>query len=173
LRRELFQPSREGEARLLLLISAFTTERGSLDGRTKLAKLDFLLRYPNYLQRALMIREGKAGTRRAPLLNEDTVESRMVRYRYGPWDPSYFALLGGLIGRGLVDSVPTPKGIAYRTTAKGKELAAALSKTEPWSDISSSCRLLRAKFDLSGTSLKKFIYEHFPEIVRADWGKQL
>jgi hypothetical protein len=57
LRKELFQPSIESEARILLLINAFTTPTKSLEGRTKLAKLDFLLRYPSFMQRALAIRE--------------------------------------------------------------------------------------------------------------------
>ena len=42
-------------ARLLVLISAFSGEdhAGSMEGLTKLAKLDFLLRYPVMLERAL------------------------------------------------------------------------------------------------------------------------
>jgi hypothetical protein len=105
--------------------------------------------------------------------SEETVESKMVRYRYGPWDPSYFALLGSLIGRGLVEPVPTLRGIAYRATNKGKTLANKISDTEPWSEIAASCKLLKANFDLSGTSLREFIYKHFPEVVEAGWGKAL
>ena len=30
----------------------------------------------------------------------------MMRYRYGPWDPSYFAVLGSLVGRELIEVVP-------------------------------------------------------------------
>jgi hypothetical protein len=30
----------------------------------------------------------------------------MMRYRYGPWDPSYFAVLGSLVGRGLIEAIP-------------------------------------------------------------------
>ena len=55
MRRDLFLPTPEAEGRLLLLIDAFTGATRSLEGRTKLAKLDFLLRYPNYLRRALAI----------------------------------------------------------------------------------------------------------------------
>ena len=33
MRKELFQPTLEGEARLLVLISTFTTERTNLDGQ--------------------------------------------------------------------------------------------------------------------------------------------
>ncbi len=173
MRKELFQPTLEGEARLLVLISTFTTERTNLDGRTKLAKLDFFLRYPSYFKRALKIRNPRLKDTNLKISSEETVESKMVRYRYGPWDPSYFALLGSLIGRGLVDPVPTPRGIAYRATDKGKMLAKEISDTEPWSEIAVACKLLKSNFDLSGTSLKEFIYKHFPEVVEAGWGETL
>ena len=39
------------QARILLLIDAFAGRTGSMDGLTKLAKLDFLLRYPAFLER--------------------------------------------------------------------------------------------------------------------------
>jgi len=47
--------------RLLVLLSAFAgnTGSGSVDGLTKLAKLDFLLRYPVNLERALQVRGGR------------------------------------------------------------------------------------------------------------------
>ena len=53
-----FHPSLEGEARLLLLVEAFSRGRKVLEGRTKLAKLDFLLRY-----RATMLGPFKSGAR--------------------------------------------------------------------------------------------------------------
>lgn len=42
-------------ARLLVLLKAFSGRDGTktIDGLTKLAKLDFFLRYPTYLERAL------------------------------------------------------------------------------------------------------------------------
>src|ERR1035437_9606998 len=44
--------------RLLVFLSAFAGKdgKGSVDGITKLAKLDFLLRYPVHLERALQVR---------------------------------------------------------------------------------------------------------------------
>src|SRR5688572_12691214 len=94
MRSELFFPTAEGEARLLLLIDAFSHPGRSLEGRTKLAKLDFFLRYPAYFSRALLARGGTRPTRavldaaRQAADEGDTIENRMVRYRYGPWDPA-------------------------------------------------------------------------------------
>src|SRR3989304_7704696 len=92
MRPELFYPSPLGEGRLLILINAFTTPTKSLEGRTKLAKLDFFLRYPGHLERALAIL-GPAKIS-IPEEEQENIETKMVRYRFGPWDPSYFSLLG-------------------------------------------------------------------------------
>lgn len=172
MRNELFQPTVAGEARLLLLINAFSGATKALEGRTKLAKLDFLLRYPSYLKRALEIRVPNRDLA-LPFEDDDTIETRMVRYRYGPWDPAYFALLGRLIGRGLVEPVPVANGIGYRTTDQGRQIASQLGRTEPWEPVFESATLLRRHFDLSGTNLKRFIYDHFPEVTQATWGEQL
>ena len=171
MRRELFHPSAEGQLRLLLLIQAFSGEDRTLEGRTKLAKLDFLLRYPHYLRRALLIRRRTA----VPPEELETmdVETRMVRFRYGPWDPAYFALLGSLIGRGLVVLVPEAHGLGFRTTEAGRELTTRIAADPDWAPVAERCALLRQNFDQTGTSLKNFIYRHFPEVVAARWGETL
>ena len=174
MRRALFQPTAEGEARILLLIAAFSTGGSSLEGRTKLAKLDFLLRYPPFFARALAKRSGL--TKRALTAIEQaesegrTIESRMMRYRYGPWDPAYYALLGRLVGKGLAEPVPEPGGVGYRLTPRGKRVADALAADEAWATVSERAGLLKAYFDLSGNGLKNFIYDNFPEVAGATWG---
>lgn len=167
-----FNPSAEAEARLLLLIDAFSGGvQSHLQGRTKLAKLDFLLRYPRYLRRALERRKVEG------LADDDdsqTIEERMVRFRYGPWDPAYFAILGSLVGRGLVEVVHMPKYRGFRTTALGKQVARDLSQTEAWSEIVDRTRLLRRAFAThSGQYMKRFVYENFPEVTQASWGERL
>ena len=166
-----FQPSLDGEARLLLLIEAFSRRTRVLEGRTKLAKLDFLLRYPAYYERALQIR--RPDLVRETETPQPDVESRMVRYRFGPWDPSYFALLGRLVGKGLVIPAPYARGIGYRATEKGRLLATALKEEPAWSETSERIELLRRHFNLTGASLKKFVYENFPEVTKATWGRSL
>jgi hypothetical protein len=161
----------EGEGRLLLLISAFG--QTGIEGRTKLAKLDFFVRYPAFLLRALQIR---VPGRELPVEGiEDTgpIEARMIRYRYGPWDPSYFTLLGRLIGRGMIDVVPGKRTFRYRATEMGKQAAADLASHEAWESTQSRCKLVKRHFDLQGTTLKTFIYEHFPEVGSARWGEAL
>lgn len=157
---------------MLLLIDAFTSSSKSLEGRTKLAKLDFLLRYPSYLERALSIR-APGSVWPIDDREELAVENRMIRYRYGPWDPAYFAILGRLVGKGLVAAVPGKRGISFRTTDLGCGAASRLANTAPWAGTSTLAKILRKHFDLSGSKLKKFVYEYFPEVTAADWGKRL
>jgi hypothetical protein len=173
MRSDLFQPTVEGEARLLLLIEAFSRKTHTLEGRTKLAKLDFFLRYPLYLDRALKIRNAPEVDRFDILASQDNIETRMVRYRYGPWDPSYYAILGRLIGKGLIESVSIENGIGYRATEKGIKISSDLSQEEVWQDTTRRLDLLRKYLNLSGSTLKQFIYKYFPEVTRASWGQSL
>ncbi|MFJ4171490.1 hypothetical protein ACIPY3_18455 [Paenarthrobacter sp. NPDC089714] len=172
-----YRSSREAESRILLLINGFSTETSgprSLEGRVKLAKLDFLLRYPKHLATILASR-GLRDTARIELERQDSpLESRMVRYRYGPWDPSQFAVLGSLIGRGLVEVVPAvgTNALGYRTTMEGQRLATALEEDGAFDDLVGRIKLLRRHLDLSGEGLKKIIYQ-LPEVAGAAWNKEL
>src|ERR671920_2082189 len=172
LRREFFTPSAEGEARLLLLIDTFTTKTRSLEGRTKLAKLDFFLRYPAYLSRALEVRSSEAQMEVEPD-EERNIENRMVRYRFGPWDPSYYGMLGRLIGKGLIRPVPVAQGIGFRSTDSGSALVKNLKQVEEWRKVAHRATLLKRHLNLSGTGLKNFVYEYFPEVTQATWGEKL
>jgi hypothetical protein len=163
---------------LLLLIDGFSrTGRGGvrhLDGRVKLAKLDFLLRYPRHLIRVLQAIGVTPDN--LTMLNPDEapLDARMMRYRYGPWDPSYFAVLGSLIGRGLVEVQPLPgkTGFGYRTTDRGASLAANLAKDASFTRTVARVRLLRRHLDKSGTTLKDYLYR-LPEVADASWHEDL
>jgi hypothetical protein len=174
MRPELFSPTVEGEARLLILVNAFTGPTTNLDGRTKMAKLDFFLRYPAYLRRAVAIRQPQR-TLPEETYEEHNIEQRMVRWRYGPWDPAYFTLLGCLLGKELI--VPISHrggGVAYRTTDTGRGTAKDLAGTEAWHDVAVRAATLKTVFGpVTGEFLKKFIYQHFPEVAGARWETRL
>lgn len=167
-------PSADAQARLLLLIDVFsgTTGTDALEGRMKLAKLDFLLRYPDHLRRLLAARRVDADLGEDPWLT-GAIEQRMIRYRYGPWDPSYYALLGALTGKGLIQPGHDASVASYRTSAAGRALARTLAEAESWRPVRDRARLLRKHLNLSGTTLKDLIYQTFPDIVEADWGTPL
>ena len=96
------------QARVLLLVDAVASEPGhqrKLDGVTKLAKLDFLVRYPALASVVLDDLDPddrklhlSAGDQLAPT----DVEDPMTRYKYGPWDDRYYPVVGALVSRGLL-----------------------------------------------------------------------
>ena len=85
-----FRATSESEARVLLLIDAYTQANLSVQGRVKLAKLEFLLRYPQFYRRALRVKGKRVDDE--PQAEEKNIEGRMIRYRYGPWDPAYYSI---------------------------------------------------------------------------------
>lgn len=169
--RQKYRSDIESEARILILVSRFTTPKNSLEGRTKLAKLDFFLRYPEYLDRAVRIRGGDGISVRKHEINN--IENRMVRYKYGPWDPAYYAILGALIGRKMIKPVRMKKGIGYRATELGGDRVKALTEDQLWKQVDERSRVLKRHLNLTGTFLKKFIYKEFPEVTNASWGEEI
>ena len=166
----------EAEVRVLLLITAFSgtpSKPGALAGRIKLAKLDFLLRYPKYLTRILRHRGVDEPTLASINSAENPLQDRMIRYRYGPWDPSYYAVLGSLIGRGLVEAVPVPRGIGYRTTDRGRGVVYSILSDETWDETDQRAKLAKRHLDLAGTTLKKLLYKVIPEMTTAEWHEDI
>ena len=154
------------EARILLLLSAFDAAgQGAVEGLTKLAKLDFLLRYPVMLDRALAAR-GK-GTRELRLEDHErqSVESEMVRYRFGPWDHRYREVLNVLVAKELAKVSIEGRKVVIFLTPRGREVAGLLASDPEFEQYSRRAGILKRNFDLSGTNLMKFIYQTFPEII--------
>jgi len=177
-RRAKFRASRDAEARLLLLIDAFsrtTNGRRTLEGRVKLAKLDFLVRYPRHLAFVLASRGNGNDANQEKLIQQDSpLESRMVRYRYGPWDPSHYAILGSLVGRGLVEIVPAAgtHALGYRTTERAASLVGSLLDDGAFEEIHDRIVLLRRHLDVTGETSKRILYE-LPEVADASWHEEL
>lgn len=154
-------------ARLLLLLDAFAEDGqgGAIEGLTKLAKLDFLLRYPVMLERAL---EAKGRSTRDIRLEDHerhSVESEMVRYRFGPWDHRYREFLNILVAKGLVSISIEGRKVVIAATEVGKDRARQLAADELFEQYSRRARLLQRHFDMTATNLMRFIYDTFPEIV--------
>ena len=161
-------------ARVLLLVAAFSrTSKSKLDGLTKLAKLDFLLRYPVYLERLLDKREKPLLTHLRPSPEErQGLESAMIRYKYGPWDDRYYPVVGRLIGTGLATPVPGRGAVALRATEHGQAVAAELA-SENWAVIAGRAAALKSGLDLSGATLQRLIYDSFPAAVDRPWRSRI
>lgn len=154
-------------ARILLLLDAFAKDGqgGAIEGLTKLAKLDFLLRYPVMLERALEAK--RRSTQEVQLEDHErhSVESEMVRYRFGPWDHRYRQFLNILVAKGLVSISVEGRKVVIAATELGQDRAGQLAADELFEQYSRRARLLKTHFDMTATNLMRFIYDTFPEIV--------
>jgi len=173
-------------SRLLLLIhwcgkpqNKTTAVLPGIEGRTLLAKLDFFLRYPYYLRQASKIMQLNVSNDVLGLENEieeKSVETRMIRYLYGPWDNIYYPVLAYLIGKSLIEiGKKSGKGTEiFRLTPEGEEIAKAISQDIAYADLTKRARTIYRIFNkYSGNSLKEFIYNNFPEVVNKKIGVKI
>jgi hypothetical protein len=154
-------------ARLLILLNAFMEEgqNKGIEGLTKLAKLDFLLRYPVMLERAL---QAKGRSTRAVQLEDHerySVESEMVRYRFGPWDHRYRENLNLLVAKGLASVSVEGRKVDIILTDSGRTEAKRLAEDELFEQYVRRARLIKTHFDMTATHLVDFIYNTFPEVI--------
>jgi hypothetical protein len=155
-------------ARVLLLIASFTADgRTGMDGLTKLAKLDFLVRYPVLMERLAAVTDRPSIVENGKPSTEEklAVESRMIRYKYGPWDDRYYPIVGILIGLGLVQPMPGRGRAAFRATDKGLDTARRLAHVKEWQTAAARCEYVASNFDLTGSRLKDLIYQCLPDVV--------
>jgi hypothetical protein len=159
-------------ARLLMLLAAHAGKSGKpVEGVTKLAKLDFLLRYPNCLQRALDVRGKDFAEAEIEAFERTTIESKMVRFRYGPWDHRYRRWIALLVGKGLVHVGVEGRTVKVWLTDEGRSAASQLTRSGDLSKVAERAKLVAREFGaMSGSALKAFVYETFPEITNMRWG---
>jgi hypothetical protein len=150
---------------ILLEICGRGTVTRRIDGRTKIAKLDFFLRYPRFLERA----QGELAARGLPhqafQARGRETEAPMIRYRYGPWDPDYRSYVLFLETRGLVKVVGTSLE-GYSLTPKGRRVARELLSRPAFEPIVARAQSLVGNLaEWNGTALKDLIYSIFVDEV--------
>ena len=162
-------------ARMLLLLKACSKRSNKpVDGIMKLAKLDFLLRYPNCLVRVLNAL-GKASL--AEDIREEernTIEARMIRFRFGPWDERYRKWIGLLVARRLAQTYLDGRTVKVVLTDAGCQLAKQLAERDEFRELADRSSIIsKVVGDYTATKLKDFIYKVFPEITNMKWGEEI
>ncbi len=146
----------EFHAGRLLLLFRLCGVKGKITGLTKMAKLDFFVRYPTLFESACVA---------LGLPTSDTpssVESSMVRYHYGPWDKRYYHVLSFLEARGLMVVEREGRGYVLSLTETGASVAADLATDPSYQELAQHMRgVKKALGRRSGSSLKKLIYRLF------------
>lgn len=146
-------------SRLLLLLKVCGTA-GRIEGLTKLAKMDFFVRYPAFFERIseMMGQPVQSGTKH--------VESAMVRHHYGPWDKRYYQILPFLESRNLISVTKDGSAFVFRLTEEGKRIAGEFEKQAEFKmQIEQMKRVKKLLGTKSGSTLKNLIYEQFDKEV--------
>lgn len=146
-------------ARLLLLFKLCGIS-GRIDGLTKMAKLDFFVRYPQFFNELC----NKLGVASSDSIRH--VESSMIRFHYGPWDDRYYHLLSYLEAKQLIQI--TPKGNMYvlQLTDDGIDIAIRFAKDPAFINIVEHMKQVKNVLgSKAGSTLKKMIYKLFDEEV--------
>lgn len=152
-------------ARLLLLLSVCGVA-GRIDGLTKMAKLDFFARYPDFFEVAAVRMPASSGEAARDETGDSAIESAMVRHHYGPWDKRYYHVLAHLEARGLINVTKEGKTYRLALTDLGKQRAKALASAPSFSGLTERMRRIKKIFGgKSGTFLKDHIYKIFDEEV--------
>ncbi|WP_165070852.1 hypothetical protein [Paludisphaera rhizosphaerae] len=167
--------------RLLILLRSSDHQKNSpatklkaVEGITKLAKLDFLLRYPTCLERALRLAKKNPNNAQVQPRERTSIESKMIRFRYGPWDPRYRRWLGLLSARGLVQLQVSGKTVQIGLTDPGRDLADVFRGDPLYDDVKRRSDVIAKAFGgYSATKLKDFVYEVVPEIIDLKWGEEI
>ena len=159
-------------ARLLLLLEVCGTA-GRIDGLTKMAKLDFFNRYPDFFAAATAAKS--AGAPDAHLIRHagDAVESAMVRHHYGPWDLRYYHILAYLEAKQLVGVTKHKNAYQIALTNLGRERAKTLISRPSFGSMVHRMRQVKQQFGkMTGNSIKQLIYSMFEkEVVERPLGE--
>jgi hypothetical protein len=154
----------EFHAARLLLVLKVCGVKGRIDGLTKLAKLDFFVRYPAFFARACAAQGAPAPEEVSP-----TVESSMVRHHYGPWDHRYYHVLAYLEGKGLVRITREgARSFRFQLTELGIGAAEQLAVAASFQEIvAQMARVKTVLGKMNGKALKELVYQLFDEEVAA------
>jgi hypothetical protein len=147
-------------ARLLLLFHLCGT-KNRIEGLTKMAKLDFFVRYPDFFKRATAHLHNDQHSSQST-----SVESSMVRHHYGPWDKRYYHVLAYLEGKELINVEKTRTAYSFELTNLGVQIATTLKKNHAFQGLAAQMKAVKkALGKKNGAVLKKLIYEVFEREV--------
>lgn len=162
-------------ARLLLLLKcAAGRSHKPMRGIMKLAKIDFLIRYPNCLARVLKKLGKNDPKSELPEEERDTIEARMIRFRFGPWDTRYRRWIGIMVAKGLAQTFVEGRTVNVKLTEQGMTTAAIFAEQNEFEGLLKRAKVVIANVgEMSPTRLKDFIYEVFPELLGMQWGTHI
>lgn len=133
-----------------------------LKGLTKMAKLDFFIRYPEFFRKAAKFLNTNIDVQQVV----GGIESRMIRFYYGPWDNRYYQLLPYLESRELIKVIKEDRGYSFLLSQNGERLAKSFYDDVNFEDLVKNIMIVGKAFSkFSGSGMKDLIYKIFQEEV--------
>ncbi|TDL67426.1 hypothetical protein E2R56_19735 [Rhodococcus qingshengii] len=164
--------------RMLILIDkmAGRNQNQTIDGINKLVKLDFLLRYPVALERALMRLNKYKDVPKIDIqqYERESVETNLMHFNYGPWDSRYRRFLTILEAKGLIAYIISGKTVNVSITQTGHRTVEDISSFSEFQDYVKRSGLIKKHFgSFSSKKLINFFYDVFPEMVTMTQGEEI
>lgn len=145
------------QARVLLLIVAFSGRTRGLQSLARLSRLDFLLRFPPVLE--YMNTNGQptwpADAATAPAERHAT-DLAFASSRYGLWTDRYALIIGALLGKQLIREVPS-RTLELIATPDGRAAADRLAATAEWATTQQRADFLHTRLDLPAARLDQLL----------------
>jgi len=145
-------------ARILLLLKYCGDENGEIDSLTKMAKMDFFVRYPKFYN--------AVRTNVENLNNIKQTESQMIRFHYGPWDQRYYDVFAYLKSKGLITITIDGRKNKLALTSLGNEATNSLTNSNAFTTLILQMKAVHKSFGTwNGTKIKNYIYKRFSEEI--------
>ncbi|BCJ76969.1 hypothetical protein CS0771_65130 [Catellatospora sp. IY07-71] len=154
--RTIAQEAAFHQARVLLIVDAFSRDARGLRGLARLARLDFVIRFPNVLDRVDAEGVGWPTGCRTQRLEQLADEAALAHRRYGLWTDRYNLIVGGLVSRRLVTLV-SGRVFEPLTTAEGHAASLELRNSSAWSLVANRAAYLSQAMNLSAERLDEII----------------
>ncbi|MFK4435443.1 hypothetical protein [Paenibacillus sp. RC21] len=144
--------------RLMILIHILIGKKSTaLLEISTLSKLDFLLRYPAALERALAHLPNNK-TIQLSEAEKNNIETKMILFRYSPWSSTFRRLLVILESKCLIKWKLNGKKIEFSMTDKGTKIVLELSGQDIFGEMIRQSKLIKTNIvKLSASKLNELM----------------
>ncbi|MFI7598215.1 hypothetical protein [Actinoplanes sp. NPDC049681] len=153
------------QARVLLLVAAFSGRTRGLRALARLSRLDFLLRFPPVLEFMNLDGHPTWPTTAATVPAErHATDIAFASSRYGLWTDRYTLIIGALLSKQLLREVPG-RTLEVIATPAGRTAASELAATTEWARTKHRADFLHQRLDLPAARLDQLLR---PAIARME-----
>ncbi len=145
------------QARILLLIVAFSGRTRGLRSLARLSRLDFLLRFPPILEYMNIDGHPTWPPPAATVPAErHATDIAFAGSRYGLWTDRYTLIIGALLGKQLIRQVPG-RTLEVIATPNGRTAATQLTAATEWTRTKGRAEFLHQRLDLPAARLDQLL----------------